>query len=277
MDNENKNVTENNLNPCAYQVIRYIPNLIRDEWVNIGVVVHDPGAGRFRVRLIEEESEFARLRRLHPAADETLLRGVAPFLEDSLSSHRGDLAAWVARLDQNLSNAVQFSPQKGLLAADLDAELDRLYSSHVAPPRPRAATGETAGSRSDIRSRANQVFRTTGLWPKLARSVHVDDFTYKGDPLRLDYSYRRNGTRGFIHSLALTRDPAQAKVLAYTAGAIRAKIEKVEFVAITEIEPRPEENDRHRFIAGLFQEERIELVPLSRLPAWSHRIRPQVH
>jgi len=240
-------------------------------------VVHDPGAGRYRVRLIEEESEFARLRRLHPAADETLLRGVAPFLEDSLSSHRGDLAAWVAKLDQNLSNAVQFSPQKGLLAADLDAELDRLYSSHVAPPRPRAATGETAGSRSDIRSRANQVFRTTGLWPKLARSVHVDDFTYKGDPLRLDYSYRRNGTRGFIHSLALTRDPAQAKVLAYTADAIRSKIEKVEFVAITEIEPRPEENDRHRFIAGLFQEERIELVPLSRLPAWSHQIRPQVH
>jgi hypothetical protein len=105
----------------------------------------------------------------------------------------------------------------------------------------------------------------------------VAEFTYKGDPLRLDYSYRRNGTRGFIHSLALTRDPAQAKVLAYTADAIRAKIEKVEFVAITEIEPRPEENDRHRFISGLFQEEGIELVPLSRLPAWSHQIRPQVH
>ena len=115
--NELSNGNESALNPSAYHVIRYIPNLIRDEWVNIGVVVHDPGAGRYRVRLIEEESEFARLRRLHPAADETLLRGVAPFLEDSLTSHRGELAAWIAKLDQTLSNAVQFSPQKGLLAA----------------------------------------------------------------------------------------------------------------------------------------------------------------
>ena len=276
--NELSNGNESALNPCAYHVIRYIPNLIRDEWVNIGVVIHDPGAGRYRVRLIEEESEFARLRRLHPAADETLLRGVAPFLEDSLTSHRGELAAWMAKLDQTLSNAVQFSPQKGLLAADLDAELDRLYSSHVAAPRPRAASGETAGSRSDIRARANQVFRTTGLLPKLTRNFRVDEFTFKGDPLRLDYSYQRNGTKGFIHSLALSRDPAQAKVLAYTADSVRSKIGgKTEFVAITETEPRPEENDRHRFIAGLFQVEKIELVPLSRLPAWSHQIRPKVH
>ncbi len=263
-----------NLNPCAYHVIRYIPNLVRDEWVNIGVVVHEPGAGRFRVRLIEEESEFARLRRLHPSSDEALLRGVAPFLEDSLASHRGELAAWIAKLDQTLSNAVQFSPQKGLLAEDLDAELDRLYSSHVAPPRARAAAGEMAGSRSDIRARANQVFRTAGLWPKLTRSVHVDDFTFKGDPLRLDFGYRRNGTRGFIHSLALTRDPAQAKVLAYTADAMRARIEKTEFVAITEVEPRTEENDRHRFIAGLLKEKQIPLVPLSHLPVWAHQLRP---
>jgi hypothetical protein len=267
-------LSEANLNPCAYHVIRYTPNLIRDEWVNIGVVVHDTSNGRYRVRLIEEEAEFARVRRLHPAADESLLRGFAPFLEDTLAGHRGELSAWVAKLDLTLSNAVQFSPQKGLLAEDLDAELDRLYSSHVAPPRARSAASEAFGSRSGIRAGANQVFRTTGLWPKLTRSVHVDEFTYKGDPLRLDYSYRRNGTRGFIHSLALARDPAQAKVLAYTADAIRAKIEKTEFVAITEVEPRPDGNDRHQFVAGLLKEKDIPLVSLSRLPAWAYQLRP---
>lgn len=265
---------ETNLSPCAYHVIRYTPNLVRDEWVNIGVVIHNPDEGRFRVRLIEEEPEFARLRRLHPSADEELLRGVAPLLENTLAEHKGELAAWISKLDQTLSNAVQFSPQKGLLAEDLDIELERLYHNHVSPPRARAGAGEGVGSRSAIRSGANQVFRTTGLWPKLTRSVHVDDYTFAGDPLRLDYSYRRNGTRGFIHSLALTRDPAQAKVLAYTADAIRARIEKTEFVAITEMEPQPEGNERHRFVAGLLAEKNIPLVPLSRLPAWAHQLRP---
>jgi hypothetical protein len=270
-------MTEMNPNPFAYHIIRYTPNLIRDEWVNIGVVIHDPGAGRFRVRLIEEEAEYARVRRLHPTANEGLLRGVGPMLEDMLSGHNGDLAAWIAKLDRVLSNAVQFSPQTGLLAEDLDAELDRLYSNHVAPPRARESAATGAESRSGIRAKANQVFRITGLWPKLQRSVRVAEFTNEGDPLHLDYSYRRNGTVGFIHSLALTRDPAQAKVLAYTADAIRSRLEKTEFVAITEIEPQPQGNDRHKFVTGLLQEEDIKIVPLSRLPAWAHQLRPTVH
>jgi hypothetical protein len=270
-------MAETNLNPFAYHVIRYTPNLVRDEWVNIGVVLQEPGEGKFRLRLIEEESEFARLRRLHPMADETLLRGLPALLENSLADHQKELTSWVAKLDQTLSNAVQFSPQKGLLAADLDIELERLYADHVATPRRRAAAAETAGSRSDIRIRANQVFRTVGLWPKLRRSVHVYEYTTAGDPLRLDYSYRRNGTLGFIHSLALARDPAQAKVLAYTADAIRAKSKlQTEFAVITEVEPRPEENGRHKFIAGLLAEKGIPMVPLSHLPAWAHQLRPLI-
>src|SRR5579863_1550614 len=99
-----RHMAEMNSNPFAYHIIRYIPNLIRDEWVNIGVVLHDPAAGKFRVRLIEEEAEYTRVRRLHPAANESLLRGIAPLLEDSLGAHSGDLAEWIAKLDRTLSN-----------------------------------------------------------------------------------------------------------------------------------------------------------------------------
>ncbi|HEV3220867.1 MAG TPA: DUF3037 domain-containing protein [Candidatus Acidoferrales bacterium] len=264
-------MSEPALNPFAYHIVRYAPNLIRDEWVNIGVIAYDPAEPRFRIRLIEDESEFSRLRRLHPASDEAALRGLSSLFESTLSDHRGELSAWTAKLEQMLSNTVQFGPQKGLLATDLDSEMDRLYHDQVAAPRPRAAV---AGSRSVIRSAATQVFRTTGLLGKLTRSVDVGEFTVPGDPLHLDYAYHRNGTRGFIQSLALTREPAQAKVLAYTADAIRAKIEKTEFVAITEMELRPEENKRHQFISGLFKEKEISLVPLSRLPVWAHQLRP---
>jgi hypothetical protein len=259
------------LNTFAYHIVRYTPNLIRDEWVNIGVVAYDPAQPRFRVRLIEDESEFSRLRRLHPTSDEAALRGLSSLFESTLSDHRGELSLWINKLEQMLSNTVQFSPQKGLRAADLDSEIDRLFHDQVAAPRSRAAV---SGSRSMIRSAATQVFRTTGLLSKLSRGIHLDDYTFPGDPLHLDYAYRRNGTRGFIQSLALTREPAQAKVLAYTADAIRAKIQKTEFVAITETELQPEENKRHQFISGLFKEKEISLVPLSRLPVWAHQLRP---
>jgi hypothetical protein len=262
---------ESELNTFAYHIVRYTPNLIRDEWVNIGVVAYDPAQPRFRVRLIEDETDFSRLRRLHPTSDEAALRGLSSLFESTLSDHRGELSLWINKLEQLLSNTVQFSSQKGLRAADLDSEMDRLFHDQVAAPRARAAV---TGSRSVIRSAATQVFRTTGLLSKLTRGIQLDDYTFPGDPLHLDYAYRRNGTRGFIQSLALTREPAQAKVLAYTADAIRAKIEKTEFVAITETELHPEENKRHQFISGLFKEKEISLVPLSRLPVWAHQLRP---
>lgn len=266
-------MNENKEHLLAYHVIRYIPNLVRDEWVNVGVVVYDEAERRYRVRVIDEELEFARIRRLHPGADEGLIRGLYSLFDSTLAAHREGLAEWVAKLDSVLSNAVQFSKQTGLLAEDLDAELERLYHNHVEPPRARHAAGEMASTRGGIRSQANQVFRTVGLWGKLNRSVRVDDYTYPGDPFRLDYSYRRNGTRGFVQSLALSRDPSQAKVLAYTADSIREKIEHSEFIAITEMEPHIQDNDRHKFIAGLLGEREIPLVPLSQLPVWAHKMK----
>lgn len=71
---------------CAYRVLRYAPNLVRDEWVNIGVLVFDPASGERRLRLIEEPEEYARVRRLHPRADESLLRALRNDLEDRFTT-----------------------------------------------------------------------------------------------------------------------------------------------------------------------------------------------
>src|SRR5271156_1052928 len=59
-----------------YHILRYTPNLVRDEWVNIGVLLEEVDGGRRALRVIEETSEIARVRRLHPNADEELLRGL---------------------------------------------------------------------------------------------------------------------------------------------------------------------------------------------------------
>lgn len=259
------------LRPCAYHVVRYTPNLIRDEWVNIGIVLFDPARGRLLQRLVEEPAEFARVRRLHPTANEELLRGLPELF--AAPPANGNPGEYIARLEQTLSNTVQLSPQKGLLADDLEIELERLYRDHVEAPRQGSAA-EDISTRSGIRTQANRVFRGTGIWPRLERRLRVEEFTYAGDPMRLDYGYRRNGTRGFVQALSLSRDPGQAKVLAFTAEAIRGKIAHTEFVAVTEADPRPQDNARHRFVVGLLAEREISVVPLARLAEWAYRLRP---
>jgi hypothetical protein len=261
--------------PCGYQVVRYMPNLLRDEWINIGIVLFDSESGRVLRRLMDEEAQFARVRRLHPQADENLLRRLPEEIEAQFAAANGDGMRQVARLNDTLADTVQLGPQHGLFAEDLVAELDRLYQIHVEPPRAERRLDDLS-RRSAVLLRANRIFRSTGVWPRLERRVSVDDFTFPGDPLRIDYAYRRNGTRGFVQALPLSREPAQAKTLAFTAGAIREKLAKTEFLAISEVEPRPQDNQRHRFIAGLFEKHDIAIVPLSRLAEWAQRIRPSL-
>jgi hypothetical protein len=285
----------------VYRVIRYTPNLVRDEWVNIGVILGDAADGpvsdaardsapdvaqgqpRRQARLIESDGEMARVRRLHPAADVALLRSLAAEFEARLSGNggRGEPGAAEAywrRLEDSLSNAVQFSPQKEVLAEDFDLELDRLYQAHVSPPRG-ARGGLLENTRAWIHAKLRDVFLRRKLNAKSSwqKSVPVEEFTQPGDPLKIDYAYRSNGTRGFIEAISLWRDPAQAKVLAYTAECIRARVPtKTEFTAVVEMDPA-RENSRHQFVARLFEDQHIAMVPLNRIEKFAEELRMRVN
>ncbi len=154
---------------CAYRVLRYTPNLVRDEWVNIGVLLFDPQTGERRLRMIEEENEFRRVRRLHPGADELLLRAIRDDLEDrfqsaSVDGGKGQAGNWqqfLGKWDETLSNALQLAPQKGVFASDLDAELERLYGDHVAPQRACGSGLKNRCAPSSSRFRATPCASTT--------------------------------------------------------------------------------------------------------------------
>jgi hypothetical protein len=42
--------------------------------------------------------------------------------------------------------------------------------------------------------------------------------------MRIDFGYRRNGTRGFVQTLSVLRSPADAKMLAYTAKRVQERL-----------------------------------------------------
>jgi hypothetical protein len=261
------------LQPCAYHVVRYQPNLIRDEWINIGVLLLDPATGRVRQRWLEEPADLARLRRLHPAADEELLLRLPAEFYRQFAGREMDAETLLQKFDDTLSNAIQLAPRKGLLARDPDAELDRVFREQVEPLRePRRGVVEIR-TRNDVRAQAADYFRTEKILRVMQRSVRVEEFTAPGDPMRLDFSYRRNGTRGFVHSVALGRDPGQAKLLAYTAEAIRGKTDHTEFLAVTEREPN-RGNPRDQFVSQILLDSKIRVLPLAQLRKWAHEIAP---
>jgi hypothetical protein len=262
------------MRPCSYWVVRYLPSLARDEWVNVGVLLYDPGERRLRWQFIEDAAEFTRVRRLHPNADESLLHSLGSYFDTSVAQ-AAEPAVQLAELEQVWSNVVQLSPSHGILTEDPEGELDRLYQQHVAVPRRPAGLSWVAQTRAALRVRLGELLRAAGLLGRMERRVSVAEFTYPGDPLRLDYAYRYDSRRGFIHTLPLERDAQQAKVLAYTAERIRSRLGACEFAVVTDRTPEPQ-NARHQFIAGLLAEQAIELVSLERAEPWLGRLRTRL-
>jgi len=273
----------------VYRVLRYTSDLVRDEWVNIGVIVFDPLTGALRLRLVEEQDEYARVRRLQPAADEDVLRGFRDELEDQFSTYlrnrRAELDSTpdvgealrmlIENWNNTLSNGLQLAPQKGVHADDLDAELDRLYTEHVAPPRKIIRVG-APGSRAMIRSYCSQVWKAAGLWDRIQKSVRVAEFTFPGDPMRIDYSYRRNGTRGYVQTLSVSRAPADCKLYAYTAARIAARAPFAsQFAAVTDV-PLVAENERHCFVRDTLRDAGIEPVGMDHFATWVPKLKPTI-
>jgi hypothetical protein len=121
-----------------------------------------------------------------------------------------------------------------------------------------------------MRSYCSQVFRQARLWDCIERAVRAAEFTFPGDPMRLDYSYRRNGTRGFVQTLSVTRAPADAKLFAYTAERVTARSSlKTEFAAVTDVALNPG-SDRHRFVRDTLR----DAIPMEGFAVWVAKLKP---
>lgn len=260
-------------NTFRYRIFRYAPNVERDEWVNIGVMLEDIRTGRLAVRMIETDVEFSRVKRLHPNLDKVLLRDIPGEINERLRASSSDVAAYLEKLNQSLSNAIQMSPAKALLAEDFIAEMDRLYRVHVAPPARKGGVVETV--RDFLRLKLTDVFRRHRVLGKMESRIRVEGFTHPGDTFTFDFGYQ-NGVRGFVQTIALKNDLSQSKVLSYTAGRVHAHDASIEVTAITDAAPDLESR-RQRFIADILAEQNVRIVPMPQVERFAEELRMRLH
>jgi hypothetical protein len=93
--------------------------------------------------------------------------------------------------------------------------------------------------------------------------------------MRIDYGYRRNGTRGFVQTLSVSRSPGDVKLLAYTFERIRQKVQSSRFTAVTDVK-LVAENERHKFVQETLRDAGVEAMPLEGSAVWVAKLRPQI-
>ena len=277
------------LQPCAYHVVRYQPNLIRDEWVNIGVLLFIPEkgpengpekntgdaplAGRVRQRWLEEPADLVRLRRLHPAADEELLLRLPAEFDRQFAGREMEAGAILEKFDETLSNAVQLAPRKGLLSRDPDAELDRIFREQVEPLR-EARRGAGGNPHAQRRARPGR-----GLFPdrknpaphaarRARRGVHRPGRSHAH---RLFLPPQRDARLRACGGARPRSRTGQAPRL-HRRGDPRAR-KASEFLAVTEREPA-RGNVRDQFVSEIFKEAAFEWCRSADLRKWAHDVAP---
>jgi len=256
---------------CEFYLLRYTPNIVRGEFVNLGVLLHDPQSGRLLPPKLLEN--FRRVRRLHPWADLDVLAALERQIEDEAPKQNGALRAYLERLQQ-YSNVLEFSEAKAVLTADPEAELERLYETYVAEPAyPTRLGAAVERSRAWIRAQLNSALKKAGLWPRLERGVRVEEYTHKGDRFRFDFGWRTNGNLGFLQALALEREVDRAKVLAYTMERIATRLAAQKLSAsCTAVVEAPPENETAELSARILAEQRIAVVPVAALDDFAERL-----
>ncbi|MGH9486253.1 MAG: hypothetical protein ACRD04_01515, partial [Terriglobales bacterium] len=71
-------------------------------------------------------------------------------------------------------------------------------------------------------------FEHAGVWELMRKRIAASEYTRPGDPLKIDAGYRPNGLIRMFHAVSLEPGVEMAKVLAFSAAALRIGVERVE-------------------------------------------------
>lgn len=250
---------------CEFRLVRYVPDVARGEFVNIGVLLR--AAGAEGAPLVRFAQGWTRVRRLDADVDVPILAALEGEFAERLMEADREQRPLMEVVEASFSNQVQLTPWRASLAETLPAEMDRLMGLYVdTAPRPLRAR---EGGRALLVMAMRQAFERAGAWALMRKEIRAAEYTAAGDPLRLDCGYRPNGTIRMFQAVALRGDLDGAKVLAYAAKDLRAGVEakesaKLELTAIvpplSEAEPHGEEAEQYRFAVEMMERERIRVM-----------------
>jgi hypothetical protein len=261
---------------CEFQLLRYVPDAVRNEFVHIGVILREQASGAAASpapALVRFTRDWRRVRCLDPEADTALLEGMESELRKRFETEPdGKL---MRLLTESLSLSVQMTEPKAYLAESLPAGMEELMRLYVEPP-PREKSQRLSG-RAAIQARMRTEFERAGVWDLMRKRIAASEYTRPGDPLRIDAGYRPNGLIRMFHAVSMEPGVEMAKVLAFSAAGLRIGVERVEKAQLeltAVIEPalklgatdeEPERLEMYRFGVETMEEHEIRVLTTSDL------------
>jgi len=236
--------------PCEFFLIRYVPDAVKGEYTNIGVLLRE--AGREETARVRFTRDWSRVRCMDGDADIGLLEALEGEIETRLRVGSADNKPLVDVIEDTFSNSLQMTEAHACLAENMVTELELLMRLYVEPLRVKPQY--TRVGRAMIAGAMRNHFERAGVWALMRKRIAASMYTLPGDPMKIDCGYRPNGVVKMFHAVSLDGDVEAAKVLAYTAhglrdGVLRVEGARLELTAV--VEPlravSDEDEEKHEF------------------------------
>jgi hypothetical protein len=273
---------------CEFFLIRYVPDVVKGEFVNIGVLLREAGsdaleAGAADSAVVRFTRDWSRVRCMDADADIGLLEALEGEIGSRLQMRAQDapgIKPVMEILQDTLSNSVQVTEVRACLAESLPAEMEQLMRMYVEPLKVKTERKRTG--RAAIAGAMRTEFERAGVWGLMRKRIAASVYTRTGDPMKIDCGYRAASERAaaggvvrMFQAVSLEGDVEAAKGLAYSAsqlieGVQRVESARLELTAIVEplravSDVDDEAMERYRFGVEAMERQAIRVVTLSDL------------
>jgi len=247
-------------------LLRYVPDAVKDEFVNIGVVMVESRANDGGFAEVRFTRDWRRVRCLDPQADVEMLEALEREIRAQLATAH-DRDGLLRRLQDSFSNVIQLSPAKGCLAEDPTVEIEALASIYL--EAAKVAGRRVVSGRQRILAAMQGAFERAGV-EKFVLPVPVAPYTKPGDLFQFDFGYRVKGEIKLFQAVSLKAGVDAAVLLAARYPKIALVMSKVAGAApvLTAVIDDDLERGQEsvQFALSMMEDEKIRIAVAAEMP-----------
>ncbi len=255
-------------------LLRYVPNAVQDEFVNVGVVMLEPGGAFADVKFTRD---WRRVRCLDAQADIEMLEALEKDMKRELQESRAR-DALLRRLNDSSSNLIQLSAIRGCLTENPAKEIETLAKLYFEGPKP-ALRSERSG-RKRLYDSIDGCFEDAGIGKWIIRGIPVAPYTRAGDPFKFDFGYRVGNTIKVFQAVSMKANIDQAVLLGSRYPAIAEGISKniqgLALLTVVTEDDLDRTQEEAQFALGMLEDAHIRVAGPTEMPLLAEQARKEL-